>query len=133
MKNTCPFHIVFQVFSIHLIKILRQSNQISYFLLFFIFYISRNIIFSQIFRTSFNIICKKDFCHEFSFLTDSLKTPHPLNAQNLLSVTKFCCRCSPKIYNKQKILYVKTAKVNSKDVKGSNFVHSEEFPSIFKF
>ena len=89
--------------------------------------------FSQIFRTSFNIISKKDFCHEFSFLTDSLKTPHPLNGQNLLSVTKFCCRCSPKIYNKQKILYVETAKVNSKDVKGSNFVHSEEFPSIFKF
>ena len=37
-------------------------------------YISR-YHFSQIFRTSFRIICKKDFRHEFSFLTDSLKPP----------------------------------------------------------
>ena len=33
--------------------------------------------FSQIFRTSFRIIHKNNFCHEFSFLTDSLKPLPP--------------------------------------------------------
>ena len=31
--------------------------------------------FSQIFRTSLNIISKKDFCHNFSFLMDSPRPP----------------------------------------------------------
>ena len=51
-------------------------------------------IFSQIFKNSFRIIRKKDIRHEFSFLMDSLKTPHPLNGQNPLSLTKVFCRCS---------------------------------------
>ena len=39
----------------------------------------------QPFGTLFNIILKK----KFFFLTDSLKSPHPLNGQILLSVTSF--------------------------------------------
>ena len=55
-------------------------HQIFYFSLFFIsFYISR-YHFSQIFKT-FCIIRIKDFCHKFSFLTDSLKPPTPLTAK----------------------------------------------------
>ena len=47
--------------------------------------------FLQAFRTSFNIIWKKYFCHRFSVLTDLLKPyprrhPHPLNSQIPLSV-----------------------------------------------
>ena len=38
---------------------------------------SADIIFSQIFRTSFNIIWKKDFCHEFSFFNEFNQPPHP--------------------------------------------------------
>ena len=133
MKNTCPFYIVFQVFNIDLIKILRQSNQISYFLLFFIFYISRYIIFHKFLELHSILSAKKIFVTDFLF-NGFTQNPHPLNGQNLLSVTKFCCRCSRKIYNKQKNLYVETAKVNSKDVvKGSNFVHSEQFPPVFRF
>ena len=53
------------------------------------------ILFAQIFRTS-TLTEKKDFRHEFSFLTDRLNPPppNPLNGQNPLSVTKVFCRCS---------------------------------------
>ena len=64
---------------------------------FISFYISR-YHFSQVFRTSFHIIGKNDFRHEFSFLTDSLKPalPPPLQLydQNLLGVMKIFCWCS---------------------------------------
>ena len=50
--------------------------------------------FSQMFRTSFNIIWKNIFFINFPFLMDSLKPTHPLNSQNLLSVTKGFCWCS---------------------------------------
>ena len=67
------------------------------FLLFYIsFYVSR-YHFSQIFRTSFNIFWKKDFCHKFSFFNRFTPHPppsHPLNGQNPLSVTKVFCRWS---------------------------------------
>ena len=96
MKNTRPFHIVFHVLKVHLINICKIEPPDLLFLFIFIsFYIIR-YHFSQIFKTSFNIISKKYFCHEFSFLTDSLKPPQPLNGQNLLSVTKVFCRCSLK-------------------------------------
>ena len=71
----CPFYIVFQVLNIqvlniHLTKICKIEPPDLLFLVVFIsFYISRYIIF----RTSFNIISKKNFRHEFFFLTDSLK------------------------------------------------------------
>ena len=59
--------------------------------IFIIFYISR-YNFSQIFRTSFNIIWKKHFCRDF--FNGFTQTPQPLNGQNLLSVTKGFCPCS---------------------------------------
>ena len=100
---------------------------------FISYYINRYIIFHKFLELHSILSVKKIFVTDFLF-NGSTQNPHPLNGQNLLSVTKFCCRCSRKIYNKQKILYVETAKVNSKDVvKGSNFVHSEEFPPVFRF
>ena len=79
-----PFLIVFKVLQVTLTNICKISHQIFYFLLFYVsFYISR-YNFSQIIRTSFIVIWKKD----------SLKPPHPLNGQNPLSVTKVFCRCS---------------------------------------
>ena len=65
------------------IKICKMSHQIFYFLLFYnSLYINRHH-FSQIFRTSLNIICKKDFRHEFSFFNGSNETlaPTPLTAK----------------------------------------------------
>ena len=89
MKNTCPFYILFQVLKVLLIKICKIHLADLLFLVVFIsFYISRYQFFLQMFRTSFNIIWKKDFCHKFSFFNGSTQTPHPLNAQNLLSMTK---------------------------------------------
>ena len=74
---------------VRLIKIGKIGLPDLLFLIVFIsFYISR-YHFSQVFRSLFRIIHKKDFCHEFSFLTDSLKPPSPpphhLNSQNPLS------------------------------------------------
>ena len=77
MKNTCPFYIAFQVLNIHLIKTCKiEPSDILLFVAFISFYISR-YHFSQIFRTSLNIICKKDFRHNFSSLTELLKPTHP--------------------------------------------------------
>ena len=62
--------LVFQVFKVRLIKIFKIEPPDLLFLVVFIsFYISR-YHFSQIFRTSFRIIRKKDFPREFSFLTN---------------------------------------------------------------
>ena len=84
MKNKCPFYIAFQVLKVRLLKTCKtEPPNVLFVVVFISFYISR-YHFWQIFRTSFNIICKKDFY----FLTDSLKPPHPLNGQNPLSVTK---------------------------------------------
>ena len=69
--------LLFQVPKVHLIKICKIEPPDLLFLVAFIsFYISR-YHFSQIFRNSFRIIFKKDFCHKFSFLMDSLKLPPP--------------------------------------------------------
>ena len=68
MKNTCPFYIVFQVLKVRLIKVCKiQPPDLLFLVVFISFYISR-YHFSQIFRTSFNIVWKKDFRHEFSIL-----------------------------------------------------------------
>ena len=62
---------------VRLIKICKIEPPDVLFLVVFInFYISR-YHFSQIFRSSFDIICKKDFRHKFSFLLDSLNPPSP--------------------------------------------------------
>ena len=69
------FYIVFQV-----LKVLRRKNcKIqSLDLLFLVAFISRHH-FSQYFRTSFNIIWKKDFRHKFSFLNRNYSNPHTSN------------------------------------------------------
>ena len=67
-KNTSPFHIIFQILKVFLIKTERkiQPPDLLFIAVLISFYISR-YHFSQIFRTSFNIIWKTDFRHEFSF------------------------------------------------------------------
>ena len=87
--------LVFQVLNVRLIKICKIKPPDLLFLVVVIgFYISR-YHFSQIFRTSFRIIRKKDFRHEFSFLTDSLNPLSPntnsLNGQNPLCVMQVFC------------------------------------------
>ena len=84
-------------------------------LLFFVVFISfiSRYHFSQIFRTLFHIILKKDFCQEVLFLTDSLNPliphhHHPFNSQNLLSLKKFFCQCSLSVncfYSKRTIYF----------------------------
>ena len=59
------------------------------FVVFISFYISR-YHFLPIFRTSFNIIWKKNFCHKLSIFngfTQPIPAP-PLNSQNPLSMRK---------------------------------------------
>ena len=71
MKNTPAIYIVYtsSFEGNSCIEIYKMSHQIFYFLLFCTsLYIIRCRHFSQIFRTSLNIICKKDFRHEFSLL-----------------------------------------------------------------
>ena len=52
-------------------------------------FISADIIFLQLFRTSFNIICKRFLRQIFLFLQiHPTPPPTPLNNKNLLSVTK---------------------------------------------
>ena len=85
MKNTRPFHIVFHVLKVHLINICKIEPPDLLFLFIFIsFYIIR-YHFSQIFRTSFNIISIKDCHHKLYFLTDSL-VPHDIG-DNVLEET----------------------------------------------
>ena len=100
MKNSCPFDIVFQVLKVHLIKICKIEPPDLLFLAVFIsFYISR-YLFSQIFRTSFIIICKKISSRVFYFnrFTEPPTHTHLLiNGQNQLSVTKVFCQYSQNI------------------------------------
>ena len=61
------FDFVFEVLKVLPIKICKiQSLDLLFLADFISFYISR-YHFSQVLRTSFNIIWKKDFCHKFSF------------------------------------------------------------------
>ena len=77
------YWIEFQVFKVILVKTWKMQRPDLLFLVVFIrrsFYISR-YHFSKIFRTSFNIIWKIDFQHEFSIfekLTNPLPPPIPL-------------------------------------------------------
>ena len=68
MKNTCPFYIILQVLTVLLIKFCKTQPPDLVFLAVFI-------------SLSFNIIWKKDFCHKFYLLTDSLKPPTTLTAK----------------------------------------------------
>ena len=79
--------LVFKVLKVLIIKICKIVPPDLLFLVAFISCYIKRYHFSQIIRNSFHFICIKDFRHKFS-LMDSLKTPHPLNGQNPLSVTK---------------------------------------------
>ena len=89
------FYIVFQFSKLLLIKVCKiQSLDLLFLVVFISFYISR-YHFLPVFRTSFNIIWKKDFRYKFFFLSGFTQTPppppppHPRNnSQNPLSVIK---------------------------------------------
>ena len=60
-----------------LIKICKiQPLDLLFLVIFISFYINR-YHFSQIFKTSFSIIWKKDFCHKFSFFNGVTQLPPP--------------------------------------------------------
>ena len=89
-----------KVFLIKICKI--QSLDLLFLVVFISFYASR-YQFSQNFRTSLNIIWKKDCCHKFSFFNRFTQTPtpnpkyqipNPLNGLNPQTMTKVFCQCS---------------------------------------
>ena len=89
-------YIVFQVLKVLLIKICEmQSLDVLFLVVFISFYISR-YNFSHVFRTSFNIIWKKDFRRKFSFFNGFTQTPTPLPPwqPKFASVTNAFCQCS---------------------------------------
>ena len=88
------FYILFLVLEVVLIKICKiQSLDLLFLVVFISFYISR--YFSQVFRTSFNIIWKKDFRHKFSFFNRFTQAPTLiLLTANPLSVRKVFRQCS---------------------------------------
>ena len=89
-ENTPSFTLYFKFSEYFLKKNVRYSHQIFYFLFYISFYISRHHV-SQILKFIEHYL-KKDFHGNFSLL-------HPLNGQNLLSVTKVFCRHSLYIAN----------------------------------
>ena len=98
IANTCLFYTVFQVLEVLLIKICKIQALGLLFLFFNVFmsfYIGR-YHFSQILKTSFSIICRKDSCHKFFFFNRFIKTPHPLKGQNLLQHGKSFLLMLPK-------------------------------------
>ena len=105
------FYIVFQVLKVLLIKYCKiQSLDPSFLVVFISFYISR-YHFSQVFRTSFNIIWKKIFVTNF-FFNRFTETPYPLKNQNLLSMTKVFCQCSLTYHGFSRLLCYDDARKN---------------------
>ena len=80
-KIHAPFYFVFQVLKVHLSKICKIDPPDLLILVFISFYISR-YYFSQLFRTSLIIICKKRFSSQIVCLTDSPKRLTPLMMMN---------------------------------------------------
>ena len=106
------------------------------FMVFISFYISR--YFSQVFRTSFNIIWRKDFCHKFSFFNGLIQPPpsthhHPLNSQNPLSMIILFCQCSLTDHDFSRLLCYDNARRNQKRraelILQSNFNSKKLLPS----
>ena len=109
------FYIVFQVLKVLLIKICKiQSLDLLFLVVFISFYISR--YFSQVFRTSFNIIWKTDFHHKLYSLSPPTQTPprhsHLLNSQNPLSVTNDFSQCSQTYHSFSRLLCYDGARKN---------------------
>ena len=67
--------LVFLALKVLLTKICKIEPPDHLFLVVIISFYIRRYHFSQIFRTSFRIICKKDFRHKFSFSVYLLKPP----------------------------------------------------------
>ena len=82
------------------ISFLQVLTVLTFLMSYISFYTSADMILTT-FRTSFNIIIWKNvFVIKFLFSTDSLNLPHPLNDQNLLSLTKaFLCSLNPLVQN----------------------------------
>ena len=53
-------------------------------------------------------LSEKDFCCKFSFFNEFTQTPHPINSQNLLSVTKVFCQFFLKCFLKYFFKYLLT-------------------------
>ena len=87
MKNSGPFYIVFEVLKVLLIKIYKIQPSVLLFLIVLHWLIHQQILFFTIFQNFIQHL-KKDFRHQFLFFNRLTQTPHPLNDQNLLSVTK---------------------------------------------
>ena len=103
-KKHVLFYIVFQVLKVLIINICKiQLPDLLFPVVFINFYISRDD-FSQIFRTPFSIIWKKDFRHKFSFFNRFPQPPPPppppspipasLTAKSLLSMLPYPIRFS---------------------------------------
>ena len=107
--STCPFYLhsfssfggrYFFSYSWTFICKIIQPLDLLFLVVFISFYVSR-YHFSQIFKTSFSIIWKKDFRHEFPFFYRFTQPPPPLtDGQNPLSVTKVFCRFSLNVKRK---------------------------------
>ena len=91
VKNTCPFYIVFKVLKVLLIKIYKTQPPAILFLFVSNQLFHQEISFFIIFQIFNQHYLKKDFHHIFSFFNKFTPTPHPLNSQNLLSMTKVFC------------------------------------------
>ena len=76
------------------VKVCCSHQLWSFFLFFTVLESCIRYHFSLIFRASCNIIWKIDFCPKFPFFNRFPQTPHHLNDQNLLSLTKVFCWCS---------------------------------------
>ena len=112
-------------------KVIKYSYQFFYFFFRISFFVSSNIFYN--FLELHSTLFEKDFCHNFSFFNGFTQTSHPLNSQNLLSVTKSFCqfslKCLPNFFFKylstkscKSIFYVSTVNCHCTYIfKGSNY------------
>ena len=97
---------VFWYIVIHVLRVLLKKYKIQLpvhlFLVVLHQLLHKQISFLQLFQNLIQHFLKKK---NFPFLTDSPKLLHPLNSQNLLSLMKVFCQCSP-IYHICEFLFV---------------------------
>ena len=136
---TTTFCILFQVRKVLVIKFVRYSHQIFYFLLFLLAFTSANIIFHKFLELHSTLSEKKIFVLNFPFLTDSLKPPPPtqlppppLNSQNRLSVAKAFCQCSLTYHGFPRLLCYDDARKNQ-TAKQQSILQSNFNPRIVVF
>ena len=71
-------------------------------------FLYQQISFSFNFLELHSALSEKDFCGKFSFFNEFTQTPHPINSQNLLSVTKVFCQFFLKCFLKYFFKYLLT-------------------------